>query len=88
MSSTLIDLGFIQSKSDYSLFMKTTTDSLTLVLVYVDDLLIAGNSASKIDSLKIMLSTVFHMKDLGNIRYFLGLEVDRSSAGFFVSQRK
>lgn len=65
LSTTLVDLEYVQSKSDYNLFTKTTPDALTLVLVYVDDLLIAGNSASEIDTLKLMLSTTFHMKDLG-----------------------
>lgn len=58
------------------------------MLVYVDDLLIAGNSTSDIDSLKQFLSNSFHMKDFGDVRYFLGLEMDRSSAGFFISQKK
>lgn len=35
-----------------------------------------------------MLSQTFHMKDLGTLRYFLGLEVDRTAAGFFLSQQK
>lgn len=88
LSTTLLSLGFVQSKSDYSLFTLTDASSITLVLAYVDDLLIAGNSGSEIADLKRMLSTKFHMKDLGELRYFLGLEVDRSEAGFFVSQHK
>ncbi|KAL8136156.1 hypothetical protein AgCh_010669 [Apium graveolens] len=80
--------GFVQSKSDYSLFTLTNDSSITLVLAYVDDLLIAGNSGSEIDDLKRMLSAKFHMKDLSELRYFLGLEVDRNDAGFFVSQHK
>lgn len=42
----------------------------------------------EIDSLKSMLSSNFHMKDLGDVSYFLGLEINRSEAGFFVSQKK
>lgn len=38
--------------------------------------------------MKEFLSTNFHMKDLGNLRYFLGIEVDRSDKGFFLSQKK
>ncbi|WOG89729.1 hypothetical protein DCAR_0208967 [Daucus carota subsp. sativus] len=41
-----------------------------------------------IDQLKTFLSNAFHMKDLGNVSYFLGIEIDRSSTGFFLSQRK
>lgn len=88
LSVTLLDLGFVQSKSNYSLFTKTTSSTLTLVLVYVDDILLADNLRTDIESLKTMMSTKFHMKNLGSLRYFLGLEVDRSSAGFFVSQHK
>lgn len=78
----------MQSRTDYSLFTKCSGDFITLVLIYVDDLLIAGNSADEINHLKIMLSKQFHMKDLGPVNYFLGLEVSRSSLGFFVSQKK
>ncbi|KAL8109804.1 hypothetical protein AgCh_025773 [Apium graveolens] len=88
LSITLIGLGFVQSKSDYSLFTLTNDSSITLVLAYVDDLLITGNSGSEIDYLKRMLSAKFHMKDLGELRYFLGLEVNINDAGFFVSQHK
>lgn len=41
--------GFVQSKADYSLLVKTVRDTITLILVYVDDLLIACNSTIHID---------------------------------------
>lgn len=88
LSTTLKSLDYQQSKSDYSLFTLTSSKSITVILVYVDDLLISGNCLESINSLKHMLSSVFHMKDLGNLHYFLGLEVHRSDAGFFVSQQK
>lgn len=59
-----------------------------LVLVYVDDMLIAGDDKTKVEGVKNFLSTKFHMKDLGSLRYFLGIEVDRSDKGFFLSQKK
>lgn len=88
LTDTLISLGYVQSQSDASLFTVITATSTTLVLIYVDDILIAGDTEAEIFNLKNMLSHVFHMKDLGYVNYFLGLEIDRSSAGFFVSQRK
>lgn len=88
LSSTLKNLNFQQSLSDYSLFTHITVSTITLVLVYVDDLLLAGNDRKKIEHLKLMLSNTFKMKDLGDVRYFLGLEISRSPAGFFVSQKK
>ena len=54
--------GYHQSKADYSLFTKTTSASITLVLIYVDDdLLISGNDMGEIESLKNMLCESFHM---------------------------
>jgi len=58
------------------------------VLVYVDDLIVAGNDSSAIQQFKAYLSTYFLMKDLGVLKYFLGVEVARSSKGFFLCQRK
>lgn len=88
LSTTLVNMNFAQSKADYSMFTQTTDQHITVVLAYVDDLLICGNNQSKISQLKQLLSTQFHMKDLGPVRYFLGLEVDRTDAGFFLSQQK
>ncbi|XP_074347279.1 uncharacterized protein LOC141686120 [Apium graveolens] len=88
LSQTLLNLGYIQSKSDHSLFVFHTESKITLVLVYVDDLLICGNCDAQINYLKQMLSSSFHMKDLGPVHYFLVIEIDRSKVGFFLSQKK
>lgn len=58
--------GFVQSKSDYSLFIYTKSGTTLRVLVYVDDLIIAGNSSTSIADFKVYMSTCFHMKDLGS----------------------
>lgn len=88
LSKTLINLGFKQSKSDYSLFTKITSTDTTVILIYVDDLMICGSNQAAIQHIQSMLSSVFHMKHLGPLRYFLGIEVSRSNSGFFLSQRK
>ena len=88
LSSALKSNSFIQSKSDYSLFTKQETDKFTTILVYVDDLVIAGNHMEGITQAKEFLSSHFHMKDMGELRYFLGIEVDRMKGGIFLSQKK
>ncbi|XP_021856709.2 uncharacterized mitochondrial protein AtMg00810-like [Spinacia oleracea] len=85
---TLFRFSYNRSKSDYSLFTKTNGQEITLILLYVDDLMICSTNQTEIATLKEMLSKSFHMKYLGELSYFLGLEVFRSSSGFFVSQRK
>lgn len=67
---------------------KVEGEVITLLLIYMNDLLVSRNCKQSIAELKIELSTHFHMKYLGPVNYFLGLEIERSDAGFFVSQRK
>uniref|UniRef100_A0A2N9HJK3 Integrase catalytic domain-containing protein n=1 Tax=Fagus sylvatica TaxID=28930 RepID=A0A2N9HJK3_FAGSY len=87
-SATLLNHGFIQSKADYSLFTRQDGSSFIALLVYVDDILIASSDAVAVQRLKLFLDAQFKLKDLGPVRYFLGLEIARSSQGISVSQRK
>ena len=87
-SSTILQMGFIQSKSNYSLFTHTQGASFTVLLVYVDDILLIGNNPTCVQQLKKVLDDIFGLKDLGSLRYFLGLEVARTDAGISLNQRK
>lgn len=86
--TALKEYGFLQSYSDYSLFTYTKTGIQINVLVYVDDIVISGNDSAALCAFKSYLSDCFKMKDLGPLKYFLGIEVARSSAGLFLCQRK
>ena len=57
-------------------------------IIYVDDMVNTGNNAKEIDKLKRQLFQEFEMKDLGKLKYFLGIEVLRSKTGIFINQRK
>lgn len=87
-SCAIQEIGFQQSKADYSLFTQVRGDSVTVVLLYVDDMVITGNNEIAINDLKNFLSSCFKIKDLGPLKYFLGIEVARSKAGITVCQRK
>ena len=87
-SSTLIAVGFTQSKCDHSLFIKSEGSILIGVLVYVDDILITSNNAASIKTLTEFLDQNFKLKDLGPAKYFLGLELARSKKGISFCQHK
>ena len=88
LSSFLVSTGFSQSKFDYSLFTRKTSTTFTVLLVYVDDIILAGSSLSEIERIKGLLNDYFKIKDLGKLKYFLGLEVARSRKGIHLCQRK
>ena len=80
--------GYRQSNSDHTLFLKKQNGKITALIIYVDDMIVTGNDPTKIKALQQYLSREFKMKDLGSLKYFLGIEVSRSKKGIFLSQRK
>ncbi|BBH07384.1 wall-associated kinase 2, partial [Prunus dulcis] len=87
-SDTIQKAGYQQSKAEYSLFTKAEGTSFTAVLIYVDDILLTGNNLQEMERLKKFLLNRFRIKDLGDLKYFLGIEFSRSKKGIFMSQRK
>ncbi|KAG7557416.1 Zinc finger CCHC-type superfamily [Arabidopsis suecica] len=87
-STTLIALGFASSYSDHTVFLKITDVLFMVVLVYVDDIIIASNNDAEVTVLKEQLHSHFKLRDLGPLKYFLGLEIARTSDGIYIGQRK
>ncbi|KAL8100531.1 hypothetical protein AgCh_032693 [Apium graveolens] len=88
-AKVLICDGYSKTQADDTLFLKHFTDGRIMVLiVYVDDIVLTGNHGEEIKRLKMLLSQKFEIKDLGFLKYFLGMEVAQSSQGISVSQRK
>ncbi|RDX78328.1 Copia protein, partial [Mucuna pruriens] len=85
----MISLGNRQSQGDHTLFIKHSPHGrITLLLVYVDDMIVIGDDGIEKLTLKEKLATQFEMKELGKLKYFLGIEVAYSKQGIFISQRK
>ena len=62
-------------------------DCIVIILIYVDDLIIGGDSMVKISKLKKNLEMQFQMKDLGELRYFLGIEMIISESDIYMLQK-
>ena len=58
------------------------------MLIYVDDIIVTSSSDAAISALLRDLNTDFALKDLGNLHYFLGIEVSKNSSGIILSQEK
>lgn len=86
-SSVLIELGFEQSKVDSSFFIRANGTIFTHILVYVDDIVVTGNCSDTIQELKFTLDKCFKLKDLGDLKFFLGIEVAQSVKGISINQR-
>ncbi|KAL3361045.1 hypothetical protein AABB24_014119 [Solanum stoloniferum] len=80
--------GFVSSLNDYSLFYKHSGSSISLIAIYVDDIILTGNDPEELNLLKDFLHKEFQIKDLGDLHYFLGLEVVCEAHGLIVNQRK
>ncbi|XP_055823367.1 uncharacterized mitochondrial protein AtMg00810-like [Solanum dulcamara] len=80
--------GYTSSLNDYSLFFKTTGGLISIISVYVDDILLTGDAISKILDVTHFLNAEFQVKMLGDINYFLGMEIIREASGFIISQRQ
>lgn len=88
LSSRLLDLGFVGSKSDSSLFIFNSSGIRLLALVYVDDIILTGSDSTAIDRLIKALSEDFPIKELGNLKFFLGIEVTTLPHGIHLSQHR
>ena len=87
--NVLVALGYVQSQADFSLFTKRkSTSSFTILLIYVDNMILAGSDMEEIQSMKDKLDQLFKIKDPGKLKFFLSLKVVRNSKGISIFQRK
>ncbi|XP_035539541.1 uncharacterized mitochondrial protein AtMg00810-like [Juglans regia] len=88
LRSSLCEYGFQQSQADPSLFIYSHQSVVIFVLIYVDDIVVTSSHQSQIDHLISYLASVFPLKDLGRLSYFLGIEITYLANGIHLSQRK
>ncbi|OMO86373.1 Integrase, catalytic core [Corchorus capsularis] len=88
LTEALLKYGFKQSQADHSLFTRSANGSFVALLVYVDDIIIASNNFDEVTNIKGYLHDLFSIKDLGELKFLLGLEVARSQQGINICQKK
>ncbi|XP_066319578.1 uncharacterized mitochondrial protein AtMg00810-like [Miscanthus floridulus] len=86
LNAHLRSLGFTATSSDSSLFVFKDGAALAYLLVYVDDIILTGSSATLLQQIVAALCKEFAIKDLGALKFFLGVQVRRDSRGFFLTQ--
>lgn len=88
VSSVVIAVSFSVGDHDLALFVDTSPQGWTLILLYVDDMIVIGDDSQHIDFVKKHLSEQFLMSDLGLLRYFLGIEATSTPEGYYLSEEK
>lgn len=88
LCSKLESLGFVSYKADTSLFYYSKNGYSMFILVYVDDIIVASSSQEATKCLLRDLEKEFALKDLGDLHYFLGIEVKRTVDGLLMTQER
>ena len=80
--------GFENSKCDTSLFYRKIKSEIVILLIYVDDIIITGDNSGSIKELVSNLNRAFALKDLGELNFFLEIQVNRNQNAILLSQTK
>ena len=86
LDQSLISLGFDKCPREHAVYKRLVHDTLLLVGVYVDDLIIAGSCNLEVAKFKRQMKAMFEMSDLGLLSYYLGIEVQQSPSSITLSQ--
>jgi hypothetical protein len=88
LGTYLKDKGFKRGTVDKNLYIKTEDNDLLIVLVYVDDIIFRCNKDSLVQWFASAMESEFEMSMIGELSFFLGLQITQRSEGMFISQEK
>lgn len=77
-TKALCSQEYKQAPTNHTLFYKHKDEKISILIVYVDDIILTRDDKDEMERLKKILATEFGIKDLGTLRYFLGMEIERS----------
>jgi len=84
----LVTIGFLMSDADHSLYVRKSDEGIVVIIIYVDDLIVGGDNEKEVEHVKRLLKQKFDMKDLGELKFFLGIEVIRTPEGIWLLQQQ
>lgn len=88
LTNFLIEKGFTRGKVDTTLFLRKHKDSTLLVQIYVDDIIFGSTDIKLCERFAKLMQSKFEMSMMGELTFFLGLQVKQSSEGIFINQAK
>nr|GFC59408.1 putative ribonuclease H-like domain-containing protein [Tanacetum cinerariifolium] len=88
LATYLLENGFHRGKIDQTLFIKKQQKDILLVQIYVNDIIFGATNKALCQSFKKLMKDKFHMSSMGELTFFLGLQVKQKKDGIFISQDK
>nr|GEV49755.1 putative ribonuclease H-like domain-containing protein [Tanacetum cinerariifolium] len=88
LANYLLENGFYRGKIDQTLFIKKQKRDILLVQIYVDDIIFGATNEDLCKSFKKLMKDKFQMSSMGELTFFLGLQVKQKNDGIFISQDK
>ncbi|GJX32091.1 putative ribonuclease H-like domain-containing protein [Tanacetum coccineum] len=88
LAKYLLDNGFQRGKIDQTLFIKRQKGDILLVQVYVDDIIFGSTKKEMCTEFEKLIKDKFQMSSMGELTFFLGLQVKQKADGIFISQDK
>lgn len=86
LHACLTENGFEQNSADNCVYSKQKKDEKVILLIWVDDLILAANKESVLKDVKKMLTEKFKMKDMGRLKHFLGIDFEQTDSEVKMSQ--
>ncbi|KAJ9557089.1 hypothetical protein OSB04_011703 [Centaurea solstitialis] len=88
LSTFLLSKGFERGKIDSTLFLKKYPKHILLVQIYVDDIIFGSINPKLCEKFELLMKTEYKMSMMGELTYFLGLQIKQSEKGIFINQGK
>ena len=89
LHATLTKIGYVRSQHDPCLYLRVTKDSFTLIVIVVDDILMATSSDDIADEFLAAMRDTYKMKDLGRPTYTIGMHFEScADGGYTISQQR